>query len=51
MVLNPNTLKHFNNGNLPELAAQTKNKLYVACTRAKNNLYFVPEKLFKKYKN
>jgi len=51
VVLNPNTLKHFNNGNLPELAAQTKNKLYVACTRAKNNLYFVPEKLFKKYKN
>jgi superfamily I DNA/RNA helicase len=51
VVLNPNTLRHFNNGNLPELSAQTKNKLYVACTRAKNNLYFVPEKLFKKYKN
>ena len=50
VVLNPNTLKHFNNGNLPELADQTKNKLYVACTRAKNNLYFVPEKLFKQYK-
>jgi ATP-dependent exoDNAse (exonuclease V) beta subunit len=50
VVLNPNTLKHFNNGNLLELAAQTKNKLYVACTRAKNNLYFVPEKLLKKYK-
>lgn len=50
VVLNPKTLKHFNNGNLSELTDQTKNKLYVACTRAKNNLYFVPEKLFKKYR-
>lgn len=50
VVFNPTTLKHYNNGNLSQLAAQTKNKLYVACTRAKNNLYFVPEKLFKKFK-
>lgn len=49
VVLNLNTLKHFNNGTLHELAAKTKNKLYVACTRAKNNLYFVPEKFYKKY--
>jgi superfamily I DNA/RNA helicase len=51
IVLNQNTLKHFINGSLFELAPKTKNKLYVACTRAKNNLYFVPEKLLKKYKS
>lgn len=50
VVLNPTTLKHFQSGTLHNLPAQTKNKLYVACTRAKGNLYFVPEKLYKHHK-
>lgn len=50
VVLNPTTLKAFDNGELDKLNPTTKNKLYVACTRAKGNLYFVPEKLLKKYK-
>lgn len=28
----------------------TRNKLYVACTRARGDLYFVPEKLMKAFK-
>ncbi len=50
VVLNPTTLKAYDNGKLDELNPTTKNKLYVACTRAKGNLYFIPEKLLKKYK-
>lgn len=50
VVLNPTTLKAFDNSNLGQLNPTTKNKLYVACTRAKGNLYFVSEKSLKKYK-
>lgn len=50
VVLNPTTLKAFDSSTLDKLNPTTKNKLYVACTRAKGNLYFVPEKLLKKYK-
>jgi len=50
VVLNDNTLKLFSAANLNNLASLTKNKFYVACTRAKRNLYFVPEKIFKHYK-
>ena len=50
VVLNPTTLKAFNAGQLAQLAPTTKNKLYVACTRAKGNLYFVSEEPLKKYK-
>jgi DNA helicase IV len=49
-VLNPKTLKAFNSGELVKLSPTTKNKLYVACTRAKGSLYFVPEKSLKHYK-
>lgn len=45
IVLNPETLAKFNNGNLSELAPKTKNKLYVACTRARGNIYFIPQNL------
>lgn len=51
VVLNPTTLKAFDSSSLDKLNPTTKNKLYVACTRAKGNLYFVPEKLLKKYKS
>lgn len=50
VVLNKTTEQHFRNGNLHELAPTTRNKLYVACTRARSELYFVPETYFKKYK-
>jgi DNA helicase II / ATP-dependent DNA helicase PcrA len=50
VILNNTTLKQFNSGKLDELVPQTKNKLYVACSRAKGNLYFISEKLLKKYK-
>ncbi len=50
VVLNPSTQKAFESGKLNQLKAMTKNKLYVACTRAKGNLYFLPERFLKKYK-
>jgi DNA helicase-2/ATP-dependent DNA helicase PcrA len=50
VVLNPKTLKAFYASSLDKLNPTTKNKLYVACTRAKGSLYFVPEKSLKKYK-
>lgn len=51
VVLNQTTAKQFLNSNLHALSPQTKNKLYVACSRANNNLYFVEEKYFKDLKN
>lgn len=50
VVLNDNTLRSFSNNELASLPAQTKNKLYVAITRTRSDLYFVPEKMLKKYK-
>lgn len=50
VVLNEKTLKHFKNSTLKDLASLTKNKFYVACTRANKNLYFVPEKMYKHLK-
>lgn len=50
VVLNPTSFKSFQDGTLVELKPKTKGKLYVACTRARGNLYFVPEKYFKKFK-
>lgn len=50
VVLNPTTLKAFKENSLADLAPTTKNKLYVACTRTKKNLYFVDENKLKKYK-
>ena len=46
VVLNPGSMTAYNNGTLATLAAQTRNKLYVACTRARGNLYFVAESFF-----
>lgn len=50
IVLNKTTLKEFNNNSLSNLTAQTKNKLYVACSRARNNLYFISDALLKIHK-
>lgn len=51
VVLNAATFKVFNSGELDKLAPTTKNKLYVACTRANGNLYFIAEEKLKKYRN
>lgn len=50
IVLNQGTLQLYNSGRLNELAPLTKNKFYVACTRARRNIYFVPYTLLEKYK-
>lgn len=50
VVLNPTTHKAFENKELGKLNPTTMNKLYVACTRANGNLYFVSEKSLKQYK-
>jgi len=48
VVLNKNTFQKFQKNKLCELKPQTRNKLYVACSRARSNLYIVPEDLYKK---
>ena len=50
LVLNGSGHKAFKSGTLSAMAAGTKSKFYVACTRTRGTLYFVDEKLFKKYK-
>ena len=50
VVLNPTSLKAYEEGSLAQLNPTTKNKFYVACTRAKGNLYFIPEAKLKEYK-
>lgn len=50
VVLNKTTQNLFSQGNLKELNPMTKNKLYVACTRAHRHLYFTSYKYLEKYK-
>jgi len=50
VVLNKKTMKAFRDQELENLAAQTKNKMYVACSRANNNLYFVSDEHYKSTK-
>ena len=50
LVLNTNSYALFKSGELNTLNPKTKNKLYVACTRARKNLYLVSDKLLKSYK-
>lgn len=50
VVLNNRTDELYRNGRLPSLPPITKNKLYVACTRSRADLHFVPEKYYRKYK-
>jgi len=47
VVLNADTDKKFRQGKLRDLNPQTRNKLYVACSRARGNLYFVSEALIR----
>lgn len=48
VVLNKTTKQAFKKQGLSTLKPQTKNKLYVACSRAKNHLYFVSDEFVKK---
>jgi len=50
VVLNDKTDKLYKSGELTSLPPTTRNKLYVACTRSKADIYFVPEKYYSKYK-
>jgi DNA helicase II / ATP-dependent DNA helicase PcrA len=50
VVLNKTTLQKFHSGELNKLAPITRNKLYVACSRTRRNLYLVPEIMFNKFK-
>lgn len=47
IILNKNTEVLYNKGSLSELAKSTKNKLYVALTRARGNIFFVSYKKLK----
>ena len=50
VVLNKTSHALYEKSNLIESASLTKNKLYVACSRANGNLFLVPETLLGKYK-
>lgn len=50
IVLNATTLKALKNRTLVDLSPETLNKLYVACTRAKGNIYFIPYTSAKSFK-
>ncbi|MFY9328354.1 MAG: hypothetical protein WAO76_10100 [Georgfuchsia sp.] len=50
VVLNPVNARALQNGGFRDINTETRNKLYVACSRAMGNLMFVPESLLKSYK-
>jgi DNA helicase-2/ATP-dependent DNA helicase PcrA len=50
VVLNKTSLKSFKDGTLIESAPSTRNKLYVAMSRANRNLYLIPEPLLANHK-
>mgnify|MGYP000380024136 CR=1 FL=1 len=50
VVLNPSNVKAWNAGSFRDINPETRNRLYVACSRARGNLTFVPESLLKGYK-
>lgn len=50
VVLSPANLAAWKSGKLGGINESTRNKLYVACSRARGDLIFVPERLLKPYK-
>lgn len=50
VVLNKTSMEHYKKGKLTELKPVSKNKLYVACSRANNNLYLIDESEIKHLK-
>lgn len=51
VVLNKKSYTLYSKGALSTSAPITKNKLYVAMTRARGNVYFIPEDIVHKYSN
>jgi DNA helicase II / ATP-dependent DNA helicase PcrA len=49
VVLHPAAVKAWKTGNLADLNPETRNKLYVACSRARGNLTFVPQSLLQQH--
>jgi len=47
VVLNQSTYRLWKSDNLHQLNPKTKNKFYVACSRARGNLFFIPESALK----
>lgn len=50
VVLNKTSLLAYKNGKLSSIAQSSLNKLYVACTRTKGNLFFIAEDQLQAYK-
>ncbi|MGC4054136.1 MAG: hypothetical protein QM757_34050 [Paludibaculum sp.] len=50
VVLNPGNVIAWHRGSFRDIKAQTRNKLYVACSRARGDLVFVPEALLKTHR-
>lgn len=50
VVLGADAWNRYQNDALHESKPLTRNKLYVACSRARGNLYFVSEKLLNPFK-
>jgi similarities with unknown protein len=50
IVLNKTTLQGYKNNTLHQLSPSTINKFYVACTRSKGDIYFIPHVFLDKYK-
>lgn len=50
VVLNPTTFKFYQRGELEKLPMGTLNKLYVALSRSRGNVYLAPQMYFEKYK-
>ena len=51
VVLNATSWKQYGDRDLAGLAALSRNKLYVACSRARGDLYLMPESLLKALKS
>lgn len=51
VVLNPANVKAWKSGSFKGINEETKNKLYVACSRARGRLTFIPESLLKVHKS
>lgn len=50
VVLNAESWKRFSAGTLDAMAATSRNKLYVACSRARGDLHVMPDTLLKAFK-
>ncbi|ADW76677.1 hypothetical protein Rahaq_5111 (plasmid) [Rahnella aceris] len=50
IILSPMHWKLLTAGKLETMKPGTRNKLYVACSRARGDIYFIPENLFKRFK-